>query len=150
MIGNEKLTRVEIIAKYKDDTVKMLRYLPWMEEYDHQSELSSIYSEQGLEEHSMPVPLLDNTLLNFVKIANKTKFMNKNYVYTYSKFRIKTPQQEREMIEKCGLRDINILGDILSNYVLKGMVKASVWVDGMKEGIFPAVLRRLRELLEIR
>lgn len=149
MQESDKLTREEIIAEFKDDAVILLKYLPWLENYKGQKVASS-YTGEGIEEHSMAFPVYDGTLMGFIKTARKTKFINKNFVYTFSKYGLKTPEDERKRIEKCTLWDMRVLGDILSKYVLKGMTKSSVWSEGMEEGIFLAVLRKMKELLEIR
>ena len=63
---------------------------------------------------------------------------------------LKTPADELAQVEKCTLRDMRILGDILSKYVLKGMTKSTVWTEGLQEGIYLAVLQKMKVLLEIR
>ena len=44
--------------------------------------------------------------------------------------------------------DIQKLGDILSKYVLKGMSKSTLWTEGMEEGVYYAVVNKMKELIE--
>ena len=149
MQESDKLTRQEILAEYTDDAKALMKYLPWLEKYDGQ-DVTSNYTGEGISEHSITFPVYDSTLLGFVKTVQKTKFLNKNYVYTFSKYMLKTPADELDQVEKCTLRDMRILGDILSKYVLKGMTKSTVWTEGLQEGIYLAVLQKMKVLLEIR
>ena len=112
--------------------------------------MSSIYDGEGIEETSMAVPVYDGTLLNFIKVANTTEFINRNYVYTYSKYGIRTAKDELRVIDTCTLQDILVLGDILSKYVIKGGVKGAVWSEGVQNGVYLALLLKFKELMEIR
>lgn len=149
MQNNERLSREEIILLYQDDTMKLLKYLSWLEKMNGQN-TSNLYKGEGIEETSMAVPVYDSTLLSFVREAKNTEFMNKNYVYTFSQYRLQTIKDELDMIDSCTLQDVKILGDILSKYVLKGEVRGAYWSEGVKSGVFLALLLKLKELLEIR
>lgn len=137
----------EIISTYKDDVQKLLRYSQWFEKASGTKASDAILPE-GSGEHSMKVPVYDSTLLAFVKEAKTTKFMNRNYVYTYSNKRIKTPEDEHRVIDTTEIKDIKVLGDILSYYVLKGQTKGSVWSDGVANGVLYHVITRMKELIE--
>ena len=86
-----RLSRDEIIICYKDDVARLMRYLSWLQEKSG-TVTSGIYKGEGIEKSSMTVPVYDSTLLSFIKEAKKTDFINRNYVYTYSRYRMKTPQ----------------------------------------------------------
>ena len=45
------------------------------------------------------------------------------------------------------LKDWEILGGILSKYVLEGQTKASLWGEAVQEDIFLLVLRKMREII---
>ena len=98
----------------------------------------------------MAVPVYDATLLGFVKEVKQTDFLNRNYVYTYSRYRIKTAADELRIISACSLQEITVLGDILSKYVLRGDIKGAVWAEGVQNGVYLALLLKLKELMEIR
>lgn len=149
MQNNERLSREEIILLYQDDTMKLLKYLSWLEKMNGQN-TSNLYKGEGIEETSMAVPVYDSTLLSFIREAKNTEFMNKNYVYTFSQYRLQTAKDELDMIDSCTLQDVKILGDILSKYVLKGEVRGAYWSEGVKSGVFLALLLKLKELLEIK
>lgn len=147
MLKNEKLSNEEVVIAYKDDIVKMLRYVSWLEKMNGQN-TSDIYKGEGIEETSMPVPVYDSTLLGFVREAKTTVFMNRNYVYTFSHYRLNTAKDEHEFIEGSTLQDMKALGDILSKYILRGEVKGAYWSEGVKNGVFLALLLKMKELIE--
>lgn len=149
MQNNVKLSRDEIIICYRDDVAKLMKYLSWLQNKSG-TVTSGLYNGEGIDKSSMAVPVYDSTLLNFIRDIKTTDFLNRNYVYTYSRYRIKTAADERRVIEACSLQDITVLGDILSKYVIRGDVKGAVWSEGVQNGVFLAVLLKLKELMEIR
>lgn len=98
----------------------------------------------------MPVPVYDSTLLSFIKEIRTTDFLNRNYVYTFSRCRIKTARDELRVIDACSLQEVSVLGDILSKYVLRGDVKGAVWSEGVSNGVYLALLLKLKDLMEIK
>lgn len=144
-----RLSREEVIICYKDDVTRLLKFLPWLERTSG-GQTSDIYSGEGIAETSMAVPVYDSTLLNFIKEIRTTDFMNRNYVYTYSRYRIKTAADELRLIEACSLQEISVLGDILSRYVLRGDVKGAVWSEGVSNGVYLALVLKLKDLMEIK
>lgn len=146
MQDSERLSRDEVIATYQEDALKLLHYLSWFEKTG-KKETSDIYRGEGIDATSMPVPVYDSTLLSFIKAAKATRFINRNYVYTFSRYGLKSAQDELDQIERCTLLEVDVLGDILSKYVLKGEVRGAYWTDGVKDGIFLAILRKMQELL---
>lgn len=147
MQKNEKLSNEEVVIVYKDDVVKLLKYVSWLEKVNGQN-TSDLYTGEGIEETSMAVPVYDSTLLSFVREAKTTEFMNRNYVYTFSQYRLQTAKDELEFIENSTLQDMKALGDILSKYILKGEVKGLVWSEGVKNGVFLALILKMEDLLE--
>lgn len=138
----------EMISMYKADVEMLVKYLPWLESKSGEKMYSSYVPEQAEAEKSMKVPVYDSTLLQFVKVAQKTKFMNRNYVYTYSRKRMKTAKDEHTVIERCQIMDMSVLGDILSMYVLKGMTKGALWSEGVSNGVLAHVVKKMKELIE--
>lgn len=149
MAESLRLSREEIIICYKEDVIKLLEFLPWLEQKSGGAS-SSIYSGEGIDKSSMSVPVYDATLLNFIKAVRATDFINRNYVYTYSRYRIKTAGDELRVIDACSLQEITVLGDIFSKYVLRGDVKGAVWTEGVSNGVYLALLLKLKDLMEIR
>ncbi len=144
-----KLSREEIIICYKEDVERLLKFLPWLEKISG-GEASGVYSGEGIGKSSMAVPVYDSTLLSFIKEIRNTDFINRNYVYTYSRYRIKTAKDELRVIDACSLQEVSVLGDILSKYVLRGDVKGAVWSEGVSNGVYLALLLKLKDLMEIR
>jgi len=149
MAESLRLSREEIIICYKEDVVKLLEFLPWLERISGGAS-SSIYSGEGIDKSSMAVPVYDATLLNFIEAVRATDFINRNYVYTFSRYRIKTAADELRVIDACSLQEISVLGDILSKYVLRGDVKGAVWSEGVSNGVYLALLLKLKDLMAIR
>lgn len=149
MQDSEKLSREDIILLYQEDAMKLLHYLNWLQKVSG-TQPSAIHKGEGIEATCMPVPVYDTTLLGFVKEAKATKFINRNYVYTYSRYRLRKAEDELGLIDACSLREVGVLGDILSKYILKGEVQGMYWTEGVRSGVFLAILLKMKELLEIR
>ena len=98
MLDSQKLSIDEVLICYEEDVIKLLKFLPLLEKVSG-GETSSIYNGEGIEKTIMPVPVYDSTLLNFIKVAETTEFMNRNYVYTYSRYNIKSAKDELSVIE---------------------------------------------------
>ncbi len=135
-----------IIEKYSADAKRLIPYIMWLETKTG-ADVSGIYSgEPGMK--TMPVATYDATLLEFVNLAKKTTFMDKNYPYVYTRNHLRTHADERKLIESARLTDIQNLCGILSKYVLEGMRRGSCWVEAVDEGIFLAVLTKLKQFFE--
>lgn len=136
------------LIEHRADVEKLLRYLPWLESHVS-TEVSQVYSGNGLESSSISFPVYDSTLLNFVNEAKNTGLMDENYVYAYSRNFIRTFDDEREAIERATIKDCEILPAALSKYVLGGMTKGRLWSEAVTSGIWVLVLRKMKKLLEI-
>ncbi|MGN1170891.1 MAG: hypothetical protein ACI4SZ_04490 [Lachnospiraceae bacterium] len=146
MIEKDKMSREEFVAYYRPEVEKLVPYIPWLEKQKGR-QVSNLYNGDGLAENSISVPVYDSTLLAFVKAARATSLLDRNYVYVYSRNRIRTVEDERRFIQKAELVDMDGLCGILSKYVLKGMTKSVVWTEGVKNGIFLELLLKMRELI---
>ena len=97
-MGTEQLTPNQIIDTYFPDVKKLRAYLPYLEKLCGQKG-SNTYDQNGLLAHSLSFPVYDSNLLRFVKEAENTVFINRNYHYSYSRLRMKTPEDELNVIE---------------------------------------------------
>jgi len=138
---------IDQINTYKADIMMLLEFLPWLTKVSGQN-LQSTYTPEQAGPGSIKVPVYDSNLLRFIKTAQKTRFMNKNYVYTYSKHRIRDYRDELKIIEKAEVKDFQILGDILSMYIMKGNRKAMVWNQGIEYGVYESILVKMKEIME--
>ena len=145
----EQMTAAEVFDKYRSDIEKLIAYLPWLEEKSGKSKVSDIYNADGLDEHSISFPVYDGTLLRFVKDAENTQFMDRNYVYVISRNRLKSAEEEVEFVKKQTMLKMDNIGGILSKYVMGGRTKARLWSEAVDKGVFLAVVTRLKELYEI-
>ena len=102
-----------------------------------------------MPDHSVPIPVYDGTLLGFVKEMQGTGLMNRNYVYTFSKYSIRTEKDELAMIDRVELKEIEIVFDIMAKYVLGGMTKGILWSRAVENGVFLLGLKKIKELLDI-
>ena len=138
--------RRKIIEQYKPDVQLLIRYIPWLE----QKKNEQVVKEYGREEETvLTFPVYDSTLLALVKTAQKTCFMNRNYRYIYTRYGIHSVAKEIELIEHATLREMDLLGGILSRYVMSGMTKGSVWPEAVQNGVFLALFKKLQELVDI-
>lgn len=144
MYGQEESLREHIVNEYRDDLERLLRYLPFLEKKQGK-DVQNYYEGDGTFK-VIPVPVYDSTLLQFIKEAKKTKFVFRNYPYTYRRHRMATPEDERQAIEKCVLRDIDIIRGIMSKYILEGQTKSYMWTRGVEERIFVTALDKMRRL----
>ena len=145
-MGTEQLTPAQVISKYRPDTVKLLDYIVYLEKMNRRM-VSNNNNQDGLSEHSIVFPVYDGTLMSFIKDAEQTVFMNRNYRYSYTRFRIKDATDELKMIDKCTIRQMDVIGDILSRYVMGGRTKSTVWSEGVRNGVYLAALTKAYELI---
>jgi len=139
--------RQQIVNEYKPDVERLVRYLPWLESKNGVS-VQQIYSGSGIEEHSVAFPVYDSNVLNFVKEAQRTHLVDRNYVYAYSRYRIRTVQDELRLIERADIREMDLLKAILSRYVMGGMTKGRLWSEAVEKGIFWRVVRKMKANLD--
>ena len=137
----------QVLTEYRGEVEKYLKYIPWLQQKAG-VQVSSIYSGDGIAAHSVSFPVYDGTLMSFVKEMSNSKFMDRNYPYVYSRYRIRTVQDEKRVIANVTIRDMDILKGILSKYVLGGMTKGTVWSTAVTEGIFLDILLKMKEIVE--
>lgn len=139
--------RQQIVNEYKPDVERLVRYLPWLESKMGTSVQQS-YSASGIGEHSVAFPVYDSTVMRFVKEAQRTHLMDRNYMYVYSRYRIRTVQQEIKAIEKASIKEMDLLKAILSKYVMGGMTKGRMWSEAVESGVFLYVLKKMKANLD--
>ncbi len=137
----------EKVEMYREDIESLVKYLPWLES-KNKKDLSSTYTPREGGEHSLRVPVYDSTLLGFIKAAQKTKFIDRNYVYIYHRKRMNTVEDELKMIRETQIMEIENLGAVLSKYVILGMSKSVMWNEGVSNGVFYAIVSKMKELVE--
>lgn len=139
--------RTQLIAEYRSEVEKYMKYIPWLQQKAG-SQVSSLYKGDDIIAHSVAFPVYDSTLMSFVKEMSKSKFMDRNYPYVYSKCRIRNVQDEKRVIAGAAIRDMDTLKGILSKYVLGGMTRGTLWSTAVEEGIFLDILLKMKELIE--
>lgn len=139
--------RQRLVSEYRTKVEPLLKYLPWLEQKES-GRAVSLYSGEGIGEHSLSIPVYDATLMSFIKEAQKTGLLDRNYVYVYSRNRIHTVVDEKRAIEQAELKNFEVLTGILAKYVLGGMTKSALWAQGVDEGIFLAVVQKMKYILE--
>ena len=143
----DRMSTEEIVALYRPEIEKLLPYISWLQQKEGQR-TANIYEGDGIKDTSITFPVYDGTLLNFIKTIEKTKLVNRNYVYTYARKQIHSAKDEKRLIKLATVKDMNILQDILSNYVIKGRTKGSMWSVGVENGVYLDILMKMRELVE--
>lgn len=144
---NDRLSREEIVKTYRADVERLVPYLSWLEANAGQN-VSQIYEGEDLAKTSVTFPVYDSTLLKFIRTAEKTRMMDRNYVYVYTRYHLKTAGDELKAIDRAALQDMHLLSGILSKYVLKGKVKANVWQEGVRNGVLFKAILKMKELME--
>lgn len=131
---------------YLDKLTPLFAYIPYLHDKEG-AKVRSIYEDSKLD--SIPVPVYDSTTLAFVKAAQNTGLIDRNYVYAYNKVGARKPKDERLFISGATFKDIDAVISIMAKYVLGGMSKGAMWSEAVEEGIWLHALIKLKELLEI-
>lgn len=139
--------RQRLVQDYKQAVLPLLRYLPWLEQMAGKS-AGGFYQDPEFSEHSMSIPVYDATLMGFVREAQRSSLMDRNYRYIYTRNGIKTHNDERRIIAAAELKDWEILAGILSKYVMGGQTKSRLWTEAVQENIFLLVLQKMQEIIE--
>ncbi len=121
-------------------------YMAWLEK-QRGSSPAKMYDGSDEGRATMPFPVYDAQLMAFVRLMEKSPMMDRNYPYLYTRLRIKDVREERALISKAAIQDWDMLCCILSRYVLGGRTKGRLWSQGVEEGIFLAVLTKMREII---
>ena len=145
-IQSENSIADEYIKKYGKTVTELSAYISYFESKGSKDVETPYDGKYG--ESSLKFPVYDSTLLTFVKKVQASPLSDRNYVYVYSKYRIKTHADEKALIEKAGIRDIHILRGIMSRYVLEGMHKAVRWGEAVENQLFLMILIKLKDLMD--
>ena len=135
----------DIVLRYRPELDKLVPYLNWLKD-NTSHEVAQSYSNSELK--SMPFPIYDSTLLSFVKAAQNTNLLDRNYVYVYSRNRLASAKDELSFIQDAQITDIDDLAGILSKYILTGMTKGTVWAEGVRNGVLYNVVKKMDELVK--
>ena len=136
----------DIVSRYRPEVSKLVPYLRWLKD-NAKAEVAQSYNSSDLK--SMPFPVYDSNLLAFVKAAQSTNLLDRNYVYVYSRNHLNNAKDELMFIADAEIRDMEDLAGILSKYILSGMTKGSVWAEGVANGVLYNVIWKMDELLKI-
>lgn len=134
----------DIVSRYRPEVDKLLPYVRWLQD-NAKSEVAQSYSNSNLK--SMPFPVYDSNLLMFVKAAQNTNLLDRNYVYVYSRNHLNSAKDELMFIREAQIMDMDDLAGILSKYILTGMTKGTVWAEGVYNGVLFQVVSKMDELL---
>jgi hypothetical protein len=147
MLQENKESISRQVEKYRKDVAELARYRGWLESRSGQDLTKLVDPAEGTQP-TMQVPVYDSTLLAFVKSARKTAFIDRNYMYTYRRLRIKDADDELRQISRVQIMEIEVLGAILSSYILKGQTKGTVWNEGVRNGVYLAIVDKMQELID--
>ena len=139
----EKLS-TKVRREYMADVELLSKYMNWIEKKSGQ-QVRNFYDGEE-DQKLIQIPVYDSTLLAFVKDAGKTKLMDRNYRYVYTRYKIKSVDDELRLLRHAHLKDMDLFRGILSSYVMRGRSKSSVWSDGIKNGVFLELMRRMTAL----
>ena len=137
----------EVANGYRPDVERLIRYIPWLESKAG-GDITKFYQENGIKDHSISFPVYDSTLMSLVQDAKRTQLMDRNYVYLYTRKRIRTAEDEHKIIEQATIQDMDVLKGIFSKYILGGMTKGKIWSEGVNNGSILKALLKMKEVLE--
>lgn len=138
-----KNTVEDYLDRYEAAVKALVSYLPWLEQHAEDGG-SQDYKDS---ESTMAFPVYDSTLLAFIKQAQHTNMLDRNYAYVKTRRNLYTVQDEQNFIERAQLQDMDDLWGLLSGYVMEGMTRGSVWSDAVRHRIFYGVVKKMDELL---
>lgn len=144
---NEKLSRDEFLEMFREDVIRLSRYIPWFEKKSGK-DVSQNYQDGDKMKHTMSFPVYDSILLSFLNDASTTVFMEQNYRYFYTRNHIQDKEDELRLIEAADIMHMEALQCILTRYVFGGLTKAYLWKDGVEDRIFLSVLKKARQIIE--
>ena len=133
------------IDKYEPDVNRLMKYVPYFEQKSGRDVAHDYDGEQG--QTTMKFPVYDGTLMNFIREAQKTCLMDRNYPYAYSRNHVRTRSQELMLIDKATIRDDAYLRGVISKYVMEGMRKTGMWQDAVEDQIFLKVILRFKQII---
>ena len=139
--------RKELVDKYRPIVEKLVTYLSWLETKKGVN-VSSTYAGEGIGQNSIPFPVYDSTLMALVKLLQTSNLVDRNYVYVYSRNRIKTVEDEIRLIHSSELKDTDNIGAVLSRYVMEGMRKGTMWTEAVSNGVFFEAISQLKKNIE--
>ena len=134
----------DIVSRYRPELDKLTPHLRWLKD-NAKNDVAQSYSNSDLK--SMPFPVYDSNLLAFVKAAQSTNLLDRNYVYVYSRNRLNSAKDEIAFIQDAEIRDMDDLAGILSKYILSGMTKGTVWAEGVYNGVLYMVVEKMDSLV---
>jgi hypothetical protein len=143
----EKMSKEEFLGMFRDDVIRLSRYIPWLEKKSG-ADVSQSYADGDKMQHTLSFPVYDSILLSFLNDASMTVFMEQNYRYFYARNRVQNYKDELRLIERADIMNMDILQCILSRYVFGGMTKAYLWKDGVEHRIFLNILKKARQIVE--
>jgi hypothetical protein len=143
---SEKAYLLQMLNDYRQKLEPYFAYIPWFMERTGKKQ-TKLYESDSDISSTISVPVYESTLLGFVKSMNESGLMNRNYPYVYSQHRLHTYADEIAQIDKCELRDMEVILGIISRYVLGGMARGKLWNDAVETGVFYHALVRIKEIL---
>lgn len=144
---NKEQTEVRdaIVAKYEKDLDRLQRFLPYLDTKGLKDE-QIFYKGEGGGFRSVPFPVYDSNLLAFIKEAEQTQFINKNYPYVYRRYQINNTADEKKIMAKADINDIDAFCAILSKYVIEGHRRGVVWTEGLQYRIYVDFIKNLNRM----
>ena len=137
----------EKVEKYSKDVKELSRYLDYLN--SKKGAMAGSYNDPSEgKKTTIMVPTYDSSLLSFVKCAQNSAFLDRNYLYTYKRLNMRDDQDEIRQIERTQIMEIEVLGAILSKYIIKGQTQARMWTEGVKNGVMYAAVAKMKELIE--
>ena len=102
----------DIVNRYRGMVETLSGYLKWFKENENKA-VDQNYSGSNMGS-TIQFPVYDGTVLSFVKDAQASGLMDRNYVYLYSRKNLKTWKDELEYISNVDIMHLDDINRIIS------------------------------------
>ena len=139
----ESLTNQLYVSLGRTVNEKLCAYIPYFETATKESVCHWEGGEKlGEKNFTMPHPVYDDTLNEFIEEVYKTNIMCDNYLEIISNRGL---QNEEEMISAIDNADFELIKAILTGFIRQERFCDGLWASAVENKVFLKVLQRLRQ-----
>ena len=141
----EDLCNELYLSLVKNSIEKLSHYIPYFETATKESVCHWGGGEKlGENQFTMPYPIYDDTLVEFIEEFYKTNLISYDYLDVIESRGLKSTNEINNAIDYA---DIELVKAILTGYVRQERFCDGIWVDAVRDKVFLKILKRFCELL---